>query len=86
MAIILYAQGDKTEESNKIWAERLNAIEKDFYEAGIKPRPLVSKEKAAFGSVADDRKFPGSLYSYYKKDVVWNKQPWNWRDDNYFPE
>ena len=84
LAIILYAQGDKTEESDKIWAERLNAIEKDFYEAGIKPRPLVSKEKAASGSVADDRKFLGSLYSYYKKDVVWNKQPWNWRDDNYF--
>ncbi len=84
LAIILYAQGDKTEESDKIWAERLNAIEKDFYEAGIKPRPLVSKEKAASVSVADDRKFPGSLYSYYKKDVFKYDQPWNWQDDNYF--
>jgi len=84
LAIILYAQGEKTTESDKIWAERLNAIEKDFYEAGIKPRPLVSKEEAAFLSVADDRKFPGSLYSYYKKDVFKYDQPWNWRDDNYF--
>ena len=84
LAIILYAQGKKNAESDKIWAERLNAIEKDFYEAGIKPRPLVSKEEAALGSDADDRKFPGSLYSYYKKDVVWNPLPWNWRGDNYF--
>ena len=83
LAIILYAEGDKTAESDAIWAARLSAIEKDFYEAGIKPRPLVSKEEAAWGSVSDDRKFPGSLYSYYKKDVEkW--QSWDWQGDNYF--
>ncbi len=80
LAIILYAEGEKTEESDKIWAERLNAIEKDFYEAGIKPRPLVSIENAAGGSKATDRKFPGSLYSYCKKDVF----SWDWQKDNYF--
>ena len=82
LAIILYAEGDKTAESDAIWAARLSAIEKDFYEAGIKPRPLASKEEAARGSLADDRKFPGSLYSYYKKDVVWGR--WDWQNDNYF--
>ena len=82
LAIILYAKGEKTTESDAIWAARLNAIEKDFYEAGIKPRPLVSKEEAARGSLADDRKFPGSLYSYYKKDVV--RDLWDWQNDNYF--
>ncbi len=82
LSIILYAEGEKTEESDAIWAARLNAIEKDFYEAGIKPRPLVSKSEAAGMSIADDRKFPGSLYSYYKKDVVWG--PWDWQNDNYF--
>ena len=82
-AIILYAQGEKTEESTRIWAERLNAIEKDFYLAGIKPRPLVSKDEAAVGSYASDRKFPGSLYSYFKKDVE-SDQKWDWDKDNYF--
>ncbi len=83
LAIILYAEGKKTVESDAIWAERLNAIEKDFYEAGIKPRPLVSKEEAEGESLADDRKFSGSLYSYYKKDVR-RMGPWDWQNDNYF--
>ena len=85
LAIILYAKGEKTTESDAIWAARLNAIEKDFYEAGIKPRPLVNREEAARGSLADDRKFPGSLYSYYKKDDASSHGlKWDWQNDNYF--
>lgn len=68
LAIILYASGDRSKESTKAWSERLNAIERDFYIAGIKPRPLTGEADGAGGVGVVDKKIPGAIYSYFKKD------------------
>ena len=65
LAIILYASDLENAEG---WSQLLSQIEKDFWDAGIKPRPLSSQKEADYSSIANDNKIPGSLYTYYKND------------------
>ncbi len=64
LAIILYGQNTNATG----WTNLLSNIENDFFNAGIKPRPLVPQTQAAGRSHAVDNKIPGSLYTYYKND------------------
>lgn len=83
LAIIIYApvvDGNNNPHPEK-WSGLLSNIEKDFFAAGIKPRPLAKQEKAAGGSNAVDNKVPGSLYTYYKNDSYsWDNSPGYYQD------
>lgn len=82
LSIILY-QGNEAavndEEKINLWSERLTNIETTLLEAGIRPRALNNVSHR--GSVINDKKIPGALYCYYKKDEdYWDN---DWDDPNY---
>ncbi len=78
IAIVLNCNSEAPSDLDK-WKSRLSSIESDLYFAGIKPRPLNARRELY------DRKFPDSLYCYFKKDRTTGVE-WDWESDNYFKE
>jgi len=62
LAIILYHVDSIPQD----WQKRLQAIEEVLYDAGVRPRAISPETSKAVD--VNDKKIPGSLYCYYKKD------------------
>ncbi len=76
LSIILYQDKDGNQEK---WNERINALEVDLFEAGVRPRAL--NKSSSRGSVINDKKIQGAIYSYYKKDDDFKWDPNSYGED-----
>ena len=77
LSIILY---EELNADPAKWNKRINAVEVALFEAGVRPRAL--NKRSGRGSVVNDKKIPGAIYSFYKKDNDYNWDP-NWEEEDY---